>query len=113
MRNISVALTKKQVRARAKTVTRRNGWLFVRVGELLQPVNRTMGFKKGEHPKRVGGPVRVLNVTRERLYRITPEECAREGFPDMTPEQFIEMYCAANGGDENQLVTRIAWAYER
>lgn len=112
MRNISVALTKKQVRAKVKTVTRRKGWLFVKIGELLQPVDRTMGFKKGQRPKKIGRPVRVLSVTRERLYRITPEECTREGFPELTPEQFIELYCKANGGDENQMTTRIEWRYE-
>lgn len=112
MRNISVAITKEQVRARSKTVTRRKGWLFVKVGELLQPVDRTMGFKRGQRPKKIGGPVRVLNVRRERLYHITPDECAKEGFPELTPDQFIELYCKANGGDENQEVTRIEWRYE-
>ena len=112
MRNISVALTKKQVRARAKTVTRRKGWRFVKIGELLQPVDRVMGFKKGQRPKKIGRPVRVLLVTIERLYQITPDECRREGFPELTPEQFVELYCKANGGDENQEVTRIEWRYE-
>lgn len=112
MRNISVALTTEQVRRREKTVTRRRGWLFVKVGDLLQPVDRTMGFKRGERPTKIGGPVRVVNVSRESLYFVSPDECRLEGFPELTPSQFAELYCAANGGDDKQTVTRIEWRYE-
>jgi hypothetical protein len=111
LRNISVALTKRQVRAREKTVTRRTGWLFVQVGDELQPVDRVMGFKKGERPENIGGPVRVVSVRRERLELMPESDLALEGFPNATLDQFFALYIQANGGDARQFTTRIEWVY--
>lgn len=111
MRLISVALTKERVLDRSKTVTRRKGWVNVKVGDELQPVDRIMGFKKGERPKKIGGPVRVVSVRRERLEVMPVEDLALEGFPRATLEQFHALYIQANGGDERQFVTRIEWVY--
>lgn len=77
-RNMSVALTTQQVMDETKDVTRRMGWLFVKAGDELNLVNKTMGFKKGERPisyKRI----RVISTRRELLNSITPSDCAREG----------------------------------
>ena len=34
-----------------------------------------------------------------------------EGFPDLTPRQFLEMFCKANGCDGYQPVNRIEFEY--
>jgi hypothetical protein len=57
VRNISFALTTAQVRARTKTVTRRVGWTFLKPGDLLQPVVKCRGLKKGERVEKIGGPI--------------------------------------------------------
>ena len=36
--------------------------------------------------------VRIVEVGRERLDTITTEEVSAEGFPDMTPEEFVEFF---------------------
>lgn len=116
-RNISFALTTRQFRARQKDVTRRNGWLWVEPGDVLNAVEKCQGLKKGERVKSLG-LIRVVGVRRERLDEISNRpgygaaECIREGFPDLTPAQFVAMYCKANpctGGET--IITRIEYDY--
>lgn len=38
MRRMSFMLTRKQVLDQTKDVTRRNGWAFLKPGDLIQPV---------------------------------------------------------------------------
>jgi hypothetical protein len=98
MRNMSFALTTDAVQARTKTVTRRLGWRFLQVGTLLQPVVKCQGLKKGEQVEKIGAPIRVTDVTREVLNEgVSQSDVLREGFPDLTPQQFIDMFCAHNG----------------
>lgn len=113
MRNISFALTTDQVRARTKTVTRRVGWTFLNVGTLLQPVVKGQGLKKGESVEKIGGPIRIVRVTREQLEAIHryPDDCVREGFPDMGPSAFVAMFCEHNGVTPGQIITRIEFEY--
>jgi hypothetical protein len=108
---MSFALTTRQVRAREKTVTRRNGWLRARVGQILQPVIKCQGIAKGGHVEKIGGPIRIVDVRREALRKITRADVAREGFPGMTPAWFVSMYLKANGGTADQIVTRIEFEY--
>ena len=84
MRNISCSHTKEQVRNRTKTVTRRLGWKNLKPGTLLRIVEKAMGLKPGEQivPLAV---VRVKEVTREALNKVTPDDCVKEGFPQMSP----------------------------
>jgi len=44
-RNISFALTTKQIRNRSKTVTRRLGWLHIKKGDVLNACVKCMGLK--------------------------------------------------------------------
>ena len=96
MRNISFQLTRPQIVARTKTVTRRVGWQWLEPGTLLSAVEKTQGLKKGEHVVRLA-TLRVLSVRRERLDQITAADCAAEGFPELTPAQFVAMFCDAMG----------------
>ena len=110
MRNVSFYLTTPQFLDGSKDVSRRNGWLYLKVGEHLMAVEKGQGLKKGEKVKRLGEIV-VLEVGREPLHAICdhPGDCAREGFPEMSPMGFIEMYCKHNGGGPDQMVTRFVF----
>ena len=97
MRNISFALTTDQIRRREKTVTRRIGWKFLKVGDLLQPIVKGQGIQKGRKVEKIGGPIRVTRITRELMSQFehrpdAAEECRREGFPDLTPWQFFRFF---------------------
>lgn len=118
MRNISFALTTDQVVRGTKTVTRRMGWKFLKPGDLLQPVRKCMGLRPGEKIEKLRGPIRVISVRQESLWRMAreeyygAEECRREGFPGMSPFDFIDMFCAAHKGSEvGSMVTRIEFEY--
>ncbi len=111
MRNMSFALTTDAVRARKKTVTRRTGWKSLKPGTLIQPVVKGMGLKKGERVETIGGPIRVLKVDSVVLGDISPQDVYREGFPEMTARQFVQMFKNHNGGLRDQVVTRIEFEY--
>lgn len=108
---MSFALTTRQIRERTKTVTRRRGWQFLRAGDLVQPVVKAQGLRKGDHPAGLGDPIRIVSLRREALDAITDADVAREGFSDMGPEDFAAMFCRHNGGGLDQIVTRIEFAY--
>lgn len=119
MRNISCALTTPQILAKSKDVTRRMGWLHLKPGDLIQPVKKCMGLKPGEKIERLGPPVRVVSVRRERLSYLTYnpaygiDECRREGFPTMEPAEFVDFFCATHKGcTPDTEITRIEFTYE-
>jgi len=118
VRCMSFALTTAQIQARTKTVTRRLGWATLKPGTLLQPVVKGQGLKKGETVQRIGGPIRVVSVSRERLNRLYhdaygPVETVREGFPGMTGQAFVAMFCTHNRtAHPMDYVTRIEFVYE-
>ena len=118
MRNISFALTTQQVRARTKTVTRRRGTWWSKVlkpGQHVCAVVKSQGIKAGKIERL--GVLRIVSVTTENLCALEDRPCAgmvdteREGFPGMTAEEFIEMFCKHMGGPTNQTVTRIEFEY--
>ncbi|MEZ7494486.1 hypothetical protein QO206_03250 [Leeuwenhoekiella aequorea] len=108
---MSFALTKEQVLNQTKTVTRRNGWNNLKVGDLIQPVEKCMGLKKGEKQVKLGCPIRITSISVQRLYQITPSDLKKEGFPKMDGHEFIDMYCAANKCQRDQRVNRIEYEY--
>lgn len=111
MRNISFALTTRQILERSKTVTRRMGWKTLARGTLLQPVVKGQGLKKGEHAEKLGGPIRVVRVDRVVLGDISLSDVHREGFPELTKPQFIRFFRQANGCRRGAIVTRIEFEY--
>lgn len=111
VRNMSFALTTQQVRDRQKTVTRRLGWKTLQPGTLLQPIVKGMGLGKGGKVEKIGGPIRVLSVTRERLFWMAAGDCALEGFPDLTPALFVPMFVDHNKCGVGDFVTRIEFEY--
>lgn len=118
MRNMSFAMTTDQIQDGTKTVTRRLGWLHLKPGDMLRPVRKCMGLKPGEKIEALREPVRVVSPSREPLRRMTDDieygraECIREGFPDLTPAQFVAMFCASHKPcTPETIVTRIEFEY--
>jgi hypothetical protein len=107
---MSVSLTEPQVRARSKTVTRRDGWRTLKPGDKLTLVRKAMGLRPGEKVERIVD-VEVISVRRERLDAITPADVAAEGFA-LTPAEFIAFFCGSHKGCQpDSIVTRIEWRY--
>lgn len=106
-RRMSFAMTVAQVRAGAKDVTRRLGWEHLQPGDVLEAVEKAMGFKKGQTAPPPICRIRVIKVSRERLDRISSKECAREGFPNMKPREFVAMFCKAMRCEPTDTITRI------
>lgn len=72
-------------------------------------VEKAMGLKKGEKIKRLG-EIEITRTEKEPLKMIRvrdKDECAREGFPKMTPDEFILMLCDHSGKSHEDVVNRI------
>ncbi|OKL45033.1 ASCH domain-containing protein [Pseudovibrio exalbescens] len=109
-RNMSFALTKQQIINRKKTVTRRFGWAFLKPGTVLNAVEKGMGLKPGEKVKRLC-QIRVVSVQTECLKDISQEDCAREGFPEYSPEDFVRMFADHHKRPPESKVNRIEFEY--
>lgn len=108
---MSVSFTEPQVRARAKTVTRRLGWRFLKPGDQLTLCRKVMGRKKGEPLVRVAD-VEVVSVRREPLDAVTYDDINAEGFPQYTQCEFIDFFCTTHKGcTPTTEITRIEWKY--
>jgi len=110
MRNMSFSLTTPQMKAGTKTVTRRLGWSFLKEGDLVMAVEKCQGLKKGEKVKKIG-IIEILRIRCETLDDITHGDVVLEGFPEMTTEEFISMFCKANKCDRSTLVNRIEFRH--
>ncbi|MBF6302291.1 hypothetical protein IU459_32830 [Nocardia amamiensis] len=70
-----------------------------------------MGRKAGEPLVRIA-QVEITAISREPLAAISQADLVAEGFPDMTPEEFVTFFCATHRGCRpDSLVTRIQWRY--
>lgn len=105
-RNMSFMLTKDQMYAGTKRVTRRLGWWGLKAGDVVNAVEKGMGLKKGEKV-RVIRQIKIVSVRQQRLDRITADDCALEGFPGMQPDAFITMFCKHNRCGPGTVVNRI------
>ena len=105
-RRMTFAMTKPQLLDGSKTDTRRMGWSKTRAGDRITAVEKCMGLRNGEKQV-VLAEIVVTDVRREPLDAITPEDCAREGFPDMSPAKFVAMFRKAMRCQSSDQVTRI------
>jgi len=117
--NMSFCKTVEQARAMTKDVTRRERWKKLKVGDIVQQIVKGQGLKKGEKIEKIH---RIYIVRTEweplrdiilRPYRkpYIKSEMEREGFPDMTATEFVEMYCELNERDASAPVNRIEFVY--
>ncbi len=105
-RGMSFWLTKQQMRDEIKDVTRRLGWWFLKPGDIVNAMEKCQGLKKGEKQVLIY-PIEIISTRSEPLFFITQKECVREGFPDMTPFGFVEMFCRANNCLSTAKINRI------
>jgi hypothetical protein len=106
-RNMSFALTERQLLDGTKDVTRRMGWLRLKPRDRLNAVRKAMGLKKGEKIH-VLAEIEVVSVRREQLWQITEDDCRREGFPEMGVIEFVDFFCDSHKGCTHESeVTRI------
>ena len=106
MRRMSFALTTEAVVERRKSVTRRLGWAFLKVGDLLLAVD-----KLRTKTARKLAVIAVVSVREEPLWDISAEDVVREGFPDMPPMAFVEMFMRHMGTSAATPVRRIEFRY--
>ena len=105
-RRMSFQLTIRQMLEGTKNVTRRIGWRFLKPGDIVIAVEKCQGLKKGEKQVQIY-PIRILSTRDEPLFMITPDECIREGFPEMTPIEFVKMFCGTNNCLPTRQINRI------
>lgn len=97
-RNMSFFLTTEQYLNGSKTVTRRLGWKFAKVGDICNGVEKCQGLKKGEKVVRLGQH-KWVSLRWERLDKMITNpsygarEVIKEGFPSLLPQEFVMMFC--------------------
>ncbi len=112
-RNMSFMLTTEQVENGSKVVTRRTGWSFLLPGDLITACEKCQGIPKGGKIRRIA-QIRIVSVRREFLGSITYGDCVLEGFPDMSPRDFIDFFihhCPEKNITELSVVNRIEFEY--
>jgi len=116
MRHMSFMLTTEQYGARTKDVTRRIGWAFLKPGDVVMGVVKSQGLKKGEKVEKLH-PFHVRANNPERLDSLlrypnqARGELRREGFPLMTPGDFITMFCRHNRCEPSRIINRITFGH--
>ncbi len=113
MRRMSFALTMPAILDRTKTVTRRVGWRFLKVGDRVAAVAKTMGFRKGEKAPAPVAVIEVVDVRREPLNSLLipgygASEMRAEGV-SVSPATFIVRF--AGKWHPSMQVTRIEFRY--
>lgn len=116
MRNMSFMLTTQQARDKSKLVTRRLGWADLKPGERVQQVEKGQGLKKGEKVKKIHVVECVSNRPEPLCLMETNlsygfSECNKEGFPNLSPPEFVTMFCKHNNCPRWQTVNRIEFKY--
>lgn len=118
-RRMSCSLTVDAVRARIKTVTRREPatWNTLKPGDRITLVEKAMGLPKGAKQV-VLADVEITDVSVELLRRwLTHAEVVAEGFPGMSPVEFVDFWLRSHGyklnnyNREHVRARRIEWRY--
>lgn len=126
-RNMSFMLTTEQIRNKTKTVTRRLGWRFLKVGDIVNACVKCQGIPKGQKIEKIC-QIRITGVREECLAAMETipndltdslgvennygnREAVKEGFPDMTGSQFVQMFCENMKCGSTVYLTRIEFEY--
>ncbi len=118
MRLMSFSMTTQAYESCRKTVTRRLGWMDLEPDDVVMGCEKCMGLKRGEKVKRLH-PFRTLSNASEPLMDIVRRpiretgipEVVLEGFPDLTPREFVDMFTAHNRCDPEDPVQRIEYKH--
>ena len=112
MKNMSFMLTLPQMEARVKSVTRRVGWWDLEEDDVVMAVQKGMGLKKGEKVVPIYA-IQILSARSEPLRKLIDnpvygeKEVVLEGFPDMTPLDFVQFFCDTHKCLPDKIVNRI------
>jgi hypothetical protein len=108
---MSFSLTIEQMRNKTKTVTRRNGWWFLRPGDIVNAVEKAMGLKKGEKIKKIG-QIRIIDTNKIQVSQIDRQDLIREGLPYMSPAEFVDFFCKNHHGcSPDTIINRITFEH--
>ena len=110
MRNMAFSMTTDQIIDRTKTVTRRFGWWQLKRGDRICAVEKSMGLKKGQKVKKLC-IIEIVSSRCVKLNSITKADCNKEGFPKMSPGEFVDMICDHYGCMPNEFINRIEFEY--
>jgi len=110
MRNMSFMLTTQQILNETKIVTRRLGWWFLKAGDIVMACEKCQGLKKGEKIKRLK-EIKIFDTKPQELKQITLTEVILEGFPNLSPLDFIDMFCKEMKCTPETIVNRIEFRY--
>jgi hypothetical protein len=99
-------MTTQQFKDGKKDITRRFGWWTLKPGDRVRAVEKAMGLKKGEKMVSLG-EIEIVSTRKEPLWVIDQDDCIREGFPHMSPDQFIRMLTEHYGCNPQETVNRI------
>jgi hypothetical protein len=108
---MSFSLTTPQFIDGSKDVTRRLGWDFLKVGDRLTACEKCQGIQKGGLVRL--GEIEILHVSRQPLSVMRDfskwgqEEAKREGFPEMSGEEFVKFFCREMKCEPSKIITRI------
>lgn len=105
-KRMSFMLTIGPMRRREKTETMRLGWDDLKPGDAFIAIEKGQGLKKGEKHKVICHCVCVSN-TPVRVDSVTEANCIAEGFPDLTPAEFVAMFCRNMGCKPDRVVNRV------
>lgn len=110
MRCMSFAATTEQIKNRTKTVTRRVGWDWAYPGMKILAVEKFRGVPLSKRKEL--GVIIVKGSVRVRLDTITKSDVRKEGLPEMSPKEFVTMFCKLNSlCKPRTMVTRIEFDY--
>lgn len=111
---MSFSATVEQMRNRTKTVTRRDPdtWTTLKAGDRLLAIEKGMGLAKGERQV-VIGEIEIVSNRVERAIDLDIEDVEREGFPGMTPADWLtEVWWELHGPvDANTPMRRIEFRH--
>jgi hypothetical protein len=114
--NMAFSKTIEQVRNKTKRVTRRIHKKPIQIGAVYTAIEKGMGLKRGAHVVKICDFI-PTDSRWEPLRRMIDEieygkrEVILEGFPKMTPAEFVEMFCTMHHCPPETLVDRIEFKY--
>lgn len=116
MSNMAFSKSIQAMREFRKTVTRRYGWANVKPAQIVQAVEKGQGIPRGEHVV----PIHEIQLLTPRWERadlmITDQaygerEVILEGFPELSPKEFVQMLCEMNKKRPDELVHRLEFRH--
>lgn len=90
MRRMAFSTTVEQMRNQSKTVTRRDPatWVDLKPGDRVLAIEKGMGLPKGARQV-VIGEIEIVSNRVERAIDVDLDDVEREGFPAMTPADWL------------------------